>query len=137
MDDTYAYDAAGNRMTRTGSGETVAYTLGTDDRLASWTGGAYAYDDSWQVIADLDEQGSGVVSYVWGEGIDNLLAVTVGGATYYPLTDVQGTVWGYVDSQNDVVARWQYDAWGNVIAEDVSVPALARRKAEGQTPLVE
>ena len=188
MDDTYAYDAAGSRMMRTESGETVAYTLGTGDRLASWTGGAYThdtagnvtrierigrptldlvwnsqyqlasvstngvfaesyeydalnrrvstttiegtvrhvYDDSWQVIADLDEQGSVVVSYVWGEGIDNLLAVTVDGATYYVLTDVQGTVWGYVDSQNDVVARWQYDAWGNVIAEDVSVPALAR-----------
>ena len=160
MDDTYAYDAAGSRMTRTESGETVAYTLGTGDRLASWTGGAYThdtagdvtrierigrpaldlvwnsqyqlasvstngvfaesytydalnrrvstttiegtmrhvYDDSWQAIADLDEQGNVVVSYVWG----------------------------YVDSQNDVVARWQYDAWGNVIAEDVSVPALAR-----------
>ena len=188
MDDTYAYDAAGSRMMRTESGETVAYTLGTGDRLASWTGGAYThdtagnvtrierigrptldlawnsqyqlasvstngvfaesytydalnrrvstttiegtvrhvYDDSWQVIADLDEQGSVVVSYVWGEGIDNLLAVTVDGATYYALTDVQGTVWGYVDSQNNVVARWQYDAWGNVIAEDVSVPALAR-----------
>ena len=66
MDDTYAYDAAGNRMTRTGSGETVAYTLGTGDRLASWTGDAYTYDDNWQVIADLDEQGSVVVSYVWG-----------------------------------------------------------------------
>ena len=66
MDDTYAYDAAGNRMTRTESGETVAYTLGTGDRLASWTEGAYTHDDSWQVIADLDEQGNVVVSYVWG-----------------------------------------------------------------------
>ena len=34
-----------------------------------------------------------------------MLSVSVGGATYYPLTDIQGTVWGYVDSQNNVVAR--------------------------------
>ena len=33
----YVYDAAGNRTTRTGDGETVAYTLGQGDRLAAWT----------------------------------------------------------------------------------------------------
>ena len=34
---TYTYDAAGNRMTRTEDGETVTYTLGVGDRLATWT----------------------------------------------------------------------------------------------------
>ncbi|MBR6733599.1 MAG: hypothetical protein IKL96_04280 [Kiritimatiellae bacterium] len=77
------------------------------------------------MVADIDGQGNVLVSYVWGEGIDRLLAVKLGEATYYPLTDVQGTVWGYVDSQNNIVARWQYDAWGNVVEESVSVPALA------------
>ena len=38
-DVTYTYDAAGNRMTRTEDGETITYTLGVGDRLASWTGG--------------------------------------------------------------------------------------------------
>ena len=47
------------------------------------------------------------------------------GQTYYPLTDVQGTVWGYVDSANNVVARWTYDAWGNVLSEVCTVPALS------------
>ena len=189
-DVAYTYDAAGNRMTRTENGETVTYTLGVGDRLASWTGGSYThdiagnvvriggggrptldlswnsrcqlvsvatngafaesytydalgrrvstttregttrhvYDDNWQVIADIDEQGNVIASYVWGEGIDNLLAVTIGNATYYALTDIQGTVWGYVDSQNNIVARWQYDAWGNVLSEHVapSAAALAR-----------
>jgi len=55
-----------------------------------------------------------------------LLTVKVEGATYYPLTDIQGTVWGYVDSQNDIVAQWRYDAWGNAIGGNVSVPALVR-----------
>ena len=31
----YEYDAAGNRMTRTEDGETITYTLGVGDRLAS------------------------------------------------------------------------------------------------------
>ena len=86
----------------------------------------HVYDEGWQVIADLDAGGDVVASYVWADGIDRLFAVKVGGASYYPLTDVQGTVWGYVDSQNNVVARWRYDAWGNVVDESVSVSALAR-----------
>ena len=195
---TYTYDAAGNRMTRAEDSETITYTLGVGDRLASYgragaprtpqsaegaythdaagnvtrierdgrptldlawnslyqlvsvsTNGVFAesyeydalgrrvstttldgttrhvYDNNWQVIADIDDQGNVIASYTWGAGIDNLLAVKISGATYYPLTDIQGTVWGYIDSQNNVVARWQCDAWGNVVDESVSVPALA------------
>ncbi len=192
----YTYDAAGNRMTKTENGETVIYTLGEGDRLASYgraasplaaDGGSYTYDaagnvtrmerdggptldlvwngqrqllsvstngvfaegyaydalgrraatttregttrhvydDGWQVVADIDGEGNVLASYVWGEGIDRLLAVRIGVESYYPLTDVQGTVWGYVDSSNAVVARWQYDVWGNVVDGEVSVPSLA------------
>ena len=80
---------------------------------------------------DLDRLSSdGGVSYTYDAAgnrttIDNLLAVKVGGASYYPLTDIQGTVWGYIDSQNNVVARWQYDAWGNVVEEEISSTATA------------
>ncbi len=35
-DVSYTYDAAGNRMTRTEEGETITYTLGVGDRLASY-----------------------------------------------------------------------------------------------------
>ena len=108
----YTYDALGRRVSTT--------TLEGAVR--------HVYDSNWQVIADIDENGSVIASYVWGEGIDNLLSVAVGGATYYALTDIQGTVWGYVDSQNNVVARRQYDAWGNVLSEYIapSAAALAR-----------
>ena len=105
----YTYDALGRRVSTT--------TLEGTTR--------HVYDDNWQVIADIDANGNAIVSYTWGEGIDNLLAVKIGGATYYPLTDIQGTVWGYIDTQNNIVARWQYDAWGNVVDEDVAIPVLA------------
>jgi len=105
----YAYDALGRRVSTTNAEGTVMHV----------------YDDGWQCVADIDGQGNVVASYVWGEGIDNLLAVKIGDETYYPLTDVQGTVWGYADAGNNVVARWTYDAWGNVLSEVCTVPALA------------
>ena len=51
-----------------------------------------------------------------------------GDVTYYPLTDVQGTVWGYADANNSIVARFEYDAWGNILSATSSVPALARNR---------
>ena len=33
---SYTYDAAGNRTTKTENGETITYTLGLSDGLASW-----------------------------------------------------------------------------------------------------
>ncbi len=83
-----------------------------------WT---HAYEWSLSVSSGSDR----VVVRSAGEGIDNLLAVKVGGNVYYPLSDIHGTVWGYVDSQNSVVARWTYDAWGNVLSEFCIIPALA------------
>ena len=105
--ESYAYDALSRRVSTT--------TLEGTTR--------HVYDNNWQCVADIDENGDVVASYVWGEGIDKLLAVTIGVETYYPLTDIQGTVWGYVDSQNNIAARWQYDAWGNVISEEVAPSA--------------
>ncbi len=107
--ESYAYDALGRRVSTT--------TLEGAIR--------HVYDDSWQCIADIDENGNVLRSYIWGEGIDNLLAVRIGNETYTALTDIQGTVWGYVDSANNVVARWTYDAWGNVLSEDLATPALS------------
>ena len=81
-----------------------------------------------QCIADIDGQGDVVASYTWGVGIDNLLAIAIGGETYYPLTDVQGTIWGYVEADNSIVARFEYDAWGNILSSTSSVPALATNR---------
>ena len=84
--------------------------------------------DGVQCIADIDENNVVIASYTWGSGIDNLLAIHIGGETYYPLTDVQGTVWGYVDANNNIVARYEYDAWGNILSSTSSIPALARNR---------
>ena len=123
------YDDIGNHSTNSSTPSLISMSYDALGRRASTTTlegmTRHVYDDNWQVVADLDEDDNVVASYIWGEGIDNLLAIKVGGASYYPLTDIQGTIWGYVDSQNNVVARWRYDAWGNVLDEEVTVPALA------------
>ena len=75
----------------------------------------------------MDERSNVVRAYVWGEGIDRLLAVKIGSRTYTALTDIQGSVWGYADEGGAVVARWTYDAWGNVLSEEIAPSAEALR----------
>lgn len=105
--ESYTYDAFGRRATTTTAAGTVRHV----------------YDGN-QCLADLDEQGNVLRAYVWGPGIDNLLAIRAGGATYYALTDHQNTVHGFVDAAGVIVARYVYDAWGNVLSEAVTASAL-------------
>jgi len=106
--ESYTWDPLGRRASTTTSEGTIRHVYDGDE-----------------CIADLDESGAVVRSYVWGPGIDNLLAVRTGGATYYALTDHQNTVHGFVDATGALVAHFVYDAWGNVLESSVSVPALA------------
>lgn len=85
----------------------------------------YGWTHGYEWCLSVSNGSDRVVVRSAGEGIDNLLAVKIGGESYYPLTDIQGTVWGYVDSQNNLVARCMYDAWGNVLSEYCAVPTLA------------
>ena len=110
--ESYAYDALGRRVRTTNAEGTTRHV----------------YDENWQVIADVAEDGTVLRSYVWGDGVDRLLAVKVGDRTFAALTDVQGTVWGYADERGEVVARWTYDAWGNVLSENVDPSASELRQ---------
>ena len=82
----------------------------------------YVYNGN-QVAADLDGSGNLLRTYIWGQGIDNLLAMTVfesdGGIastnTYYAIKDHQNTVIALVDEAGSVVESYEYDAWGNIL----------------------
>ena len=105
----YEYDALGRRMATTNA-------EGMERHV--WDGD--------HCLADVDEEGNVLRAYLWGPGVDNLLAVRVGGRNYAALTDIRGTIWGYADERGEIVARWTYDAWGNVLSEEI-VPLVKLR----------
>jgi RHS repeat-associated protein len=100
--ESYAYDPLGRRLRTTVSSTTVYH----------------AYNGV-QCIADLDASGNLLRSYTWGQGIDNLLAMTVYGAsetnTFYAIKDHLGSVQALVDSSGYIVESFTYDAWGNIL----------------------
>jgi len=110
--ESYAYDAIGRRISTTDSGGTVFHIYDGDE-----------------CVADVDADGNPLRSYVWGQGIDNLLAMTVHPAvtnlcpqftaydlpfTLYAVKDHLGSVHALVDASGAVAESYTYDAWGNV-----------------------
>ena len=63
-DVAYTYDAAGNRLTRTEDGDTITYTLGLGDRLASWTGGVYTHDTAGNVLSEVIVPSAATLSHL-------------------------------------------------------------------------
>ena len=110
--ESYTYDPLGRRASTTSAGTTIRHVY-----------------NGIHCVADIDSVGNVVKSYTWGLGVDNLLAVTCHSGTlattYYALTDLQGTVHGFADAGGNLVARYAYDAWGNLLDADVAVSALA------------
>jgi RHS repeat-associated protein len=114
---SYTYDVLGRR---------VSCTVAEGQDLGTTNVVHYVYDGN-QVVADLDENGDLLRTYVWGGGIDNLLSMTIytnGGAqasaTYYAIKDHLNSVIALVDDTGSVVESYDYDAYGNTKVFDGS-----------------
>jgi RHS repeat-associated protein len=98
--ESYAYDPLGRRVKTTTGGATVYHVYQGDE-----------------CAADLDSSGNPLRSYTFGQGIDNLLAMTVYSVsatnTYYAVKDHLGSVQALVNAAGSVVESYSYDAWGN------------------------
>ena len=118
---TYTYDAAGNRMTRTENGETITYTLGIGDRLASYgragtprapqsAEGAYTHDAAGNVTR-IERDGRPTLDLTWN--------------SQYQLVSV---------ATNGVFAEgYAYDARGCVVLAGFQVLETLQRAAESYT----
>lgn len=109
--ENYGYDALGKRAWTTSDGST------------NW----HVYDGP-HVIADLDAAGGLVRSYVWGPGIDNLLAMTTYSATtntYYAFKDHLNSVLALVNAAGQIVEQYRYDAWGRTTVFDANGNSLS------------
>jgi RHS repeat-associated protein len=108
---TYIYDAMGRRIGKTiDPGGTPITTQ-------------YIYDGD-QLIEERDGSGAVIASYVYGPGIDEPIAMTRGGSTYYYHQDDQHNVVALTDNTGAVAERYTYGAFGapSIFASDGTTP---------------
>ncbi len=143
---TFAYDENGNLRTRTSGADTTTYTWDAGDRLVrvdlpDGTYVAYTYGpqgrrlsrqgrdgetvyyvyDGQNLVEERDADGDVLASYVHGATLDRPYSMQRDGQTYYYLYDRQGSVVGLTDGGGNLVAQYEYDAWGNLLDESGTV----------------
>lgn len=108
----FSYDAFGRRAKRESASGTSAF-----------------FYDGLALVREVRSDGDGIVGvdeYCWGRdesgtlggagGVGGLVCIVHDGAAYVPLYDALGNITAYVDSTGDVVARYSYGAFGNVVS---------------------
>jgi len=97
---TYRYDGLGRRIEKVGNGITRRYIYDAED-----------------ILLEYDETNTLQARYTRGPGIDEPLAMTRGGATFFYHQDGLGTVTDLTDSSGATAQSYAYDAWGNLIQQ--------------------
>ncbi|MGB4894544.1 MAG: RHS repeat-associated core domain-containing protein [Nitrospira sp.] len=95
---TYRYDGLGRRIEKIANGQTKRYIYVGDDIL-------------------LEYDGSNVLQarYNHGPGIDEPIAVTKAGSTFFYHQDALGSVTDLTDSAGVTAKSYAYDAYGNIL----------------------
>ena len=143
---TYAYDNNGNTISKTTTSGTTSYTWDFENRLASvtlpGTGGTvnfkydpfgrriekvsptgttiYAYDGA-NITEELGAGGNLLAYYTQGAGIDQPLAMTGSGGTYYYHPDGLGSITSLTDGTGQLAASYVYDSFGNLTASSGTI----------------
>ena len=139
---TYAYDNNGNTVSKTTTAGTTSYTWDFENRLASvtlpGTGGTvnfkydpfgrriekvaptsgttvYAYDGA-NVTEELGGGGNLLAHYTQGAGIDEPLAMTATGRTYFSHADGLGSITSLTGGSGQLANSYVYDSFGNLTA---------------------
>jgi RHS repeat-associated protein len=95
---TYRYDGLGRRIEKVANGQTRRYIYDGEDIL-------------------LEYDGANVLQarYTHGPGIDEPIAVTKAGSTFFYHQDGLGTVTDLTDSTGATAKSYAYDAYGNIV----------------------
>jgi len=116
----YQYDAIGNLLAVTlPSGKTISYIVdGRNRRVGKKVNGTlvkgFLYGDALRIAAELDGTGAVVSRFVYANGRVPVY-MTKAGASFRLITDQVGSVRRVVDAQTGVIAqRIDYDTFGNV-----------------------
>ncbi len=135
---TYQYDKNGNMTSRSQSDNFSFYddnrlrgNKGYDfyydalGRRLSWNNGnantfsrVYLYDGDNILYEDgLNGTTSYTTRYTHNLGVDDVLAMERGGVRYYYHKDGLGSVTAITDSKGNVVQTYDYDSFGNIVAQ--------------------
>jgi RHS repeat-associated protein len=101
---TYRYDGLGRRIEKVANGQTKRYIYDGEDIL-------------------LEYDGANVLQarYTHGPGIDEPIAVTKGGSTFFYHQDGLGTVTELTDSAGTTAKSYSYDAYGTIVDQTGTV----------------
>lgn len=118
---SFQWDTAGRLISVTKANETTPFATYQYDHLDrrvqetvnSQTTHFFYEGTSNRVLAEYDGSGVAKKYYVWGPA-NRLLSINVEGVTYYPLYNGHGDIVQLTNAAGDVVAWYQYDAWGNM-----------------------
>ncbi len=138
---TYQYDKNGNMASRSQSGVVDYFSFYDDNRLRrnkvydfyndafgrrlAWNDGntltfsrVYLYDGDNILYEDgLNGTTSYTTRYTHNLGVDDVLAMERGGVHYYYHKDDLGSVTAITDSKGGVVQTYDYDSFGNIVAQ--------------------
>ena len=101
---TYKYDGRGRRIEKVGNGITRRYIYDGED-----------------ILLEYDETNTLLARYTHGPGIDEPVAMTRGGSTYFYHQDGLGSVTDLTDSTASPVKTYSYDAWGDIVQQTGTV----------------
>jgi RHS repeat-associated protein len=145
---TYSYDPNGNLYTRVQGGNTTTYTFDSQDRLTGVSSPSlnfqYQYDGLFnrvsktdagtttkylvdpngflpQVIAEMDAAYN-ITSYYVYDGIGLVAKMTSSGSTYFYHYNGSGNTIAMTDSSGNMVNKYAYDEFGNLVNVEESVP---------------
>lgn len=106
------------------SAEKIEYYYGPlGRRLAKVVNGAakeYRYDGE-HLILELDTQNIIITAYTFGSGRDHLLAMERNSKNYFYLVDGLGSVVALTDTDGNVVQKYSYGVFGNIVKDSGSI----------------
>ncbi len=118
---TYRYDGLGRRIEKVANGQTRRYVYDRD-----------------QILLEYDGANTLQARYTHGPRVDELLAVTRSGSTFFYHNDGLNSASDLTDGSGATVQSYSYDVWGNVVNQTGSVEnpfVFTGRERDSETSL--
>ncbi len=126
---TYTYDLLNRQLSASGPDGSATYVYNAfNQRIAKVSGSTttyFVYDTLSRVLETYDSSATLQARYTYGAGIDEVLTLERGGATYTYHRDGLGSISEITDASGALVERYTYDVYGTPTITDGAGSALA------------